>query len=144
MSHHCSPTHHGPSHSQPETPDPSHDYSTHLKNLILLCTPSKSGQELTDVHLFLKLTTQLAACIDDQGRTVQHLKHRLVDTENENNNPSKRSCCSRNHQTEGVGEESWDFTPKELEGWARHTGHKFVILCGLWFCLDDDDYAPFF
>ncbi|KAJ6548778.1 hypothetical protein B0H19DRAFT_1162016 [Mycena capillaripes] len=112
--------------------------SAHLKSLILLCTPSKSGRELAD------LRAQLAACIDDQGRTVQHLKHRLVEAENEKNNPSKRSRRSRNHRTEGVEEESRDFTPKELEGRARRTGRKFVILCGLWLCLDDDDYEAFF
>ncbi|KAJ7816412.1 hypothetical protein B0H14DRAFT_2602674 [Mycena olivaceomarginata] len=133
-----SPQSNSPSHSQPGTPDPSRDYSAHLKNLILLCTPSKSGRELANVR------ARLTACIDDQRRTVQHLKHRLVDAENENNNPRKRSRRSRNHRTEGIEEESRDFTPKELKGRVRRTGRKFVILCGLWLCLDDDDYEAFF
>ncbi|KAJ7821300.1 hypothetical protein B0H14DRAFT_2599293 [Mycena olivaceomarginata] len=65
-----------PHNSRTSPPDPFHysDKSAHLKHLILLCTPNKSGQEL--------IRADLAACVDDQGQAIQHLKHRLVDLEN--------------------------------------------------------------
>ncbi|KAF8194045.1 hypothetical protein K438DRAFT_1969341 [Mycena galopus ATCC 62051] len=77
-------------------------------------------------------------------RVVQRLKHRLIDVENEASNPNKRSRRSRNHQTEGIEEQTVELTATELETRARQTGRKFVILCGLWLCLADDDYEVFF
>ncbi|KAJ7794032.1 hypothetical protein B0H14DRAFT_3497423 [Mycena olivaceomarginata] len=128
-----------PPNSRTSTPDPSHysDKSAHLKDLILLCTPNKSGQELANIR------ADLAACVDDQGQAIQHLKHRLVDLENGIEAPRK-SSRSRNHRTEGIEEESADFTSQELEQRARRAGRKFVILRGLWLCLTDDDFEAFF
>ncbi|KAF7371461.1 hypothetical protein MVEN_00000400 [Mycena venus] len=136
LSHSRSP---GPdSPSPPGTPDTSCDHIAHLKSLILLCAPRKSGRELAE------LRAKLSASVDDEGRVVQHLKHRLIDVENEASNPNKRSRRSRNHRTEGIEEQTVELTATELETRARQTGRKFVILCGLWLCLADDDYDAFF
>ncbi|KAJ7801926.1 hypothetical protein B0H14DRAFT_2614863 [Mycena olivaceomarginata] len=134
---------HSGSPSPPGTPDTSCDHSAHLKSLILLCTPRKSGRELAD------LRAKLSASVDDEGRVVQHLKHRLIDVENEASNPKKRSRRSRNHRTEEIEEQAVllaavELTATELEARTRQTGRKFVILCGFWLCLADDDYEAFF
>ncbi|KAJ7826385.1 hypothetical protein B0H14DRAFT_2817401 [Mycena olivaceomarginata] len=125
---------HSRSPSPPGTHDTSCDHIAHLKSLILLCTPRKSDRELAE----------LSASVDDEGRVVRHLKHCLIDVENEASNPKKRSRRSRNHRTEGIEEQAVELTATELEARARQTGRKFVILCGLWLCLADDDYEAFF
>lgn len=88
--------------------------------------------------LILQLRADLSACVDDQGQAIQHFKHRLIDLENEGNLPRK---CSRshNHRTEGIEDESEDFSPRELEERARRAGRKFVIMDRLWLCLTDED-----
>ncbi|KAJ7238359.1 hypothetical protein C8J57DRAFT_1727615 [Mycena rebaudengoi] len=59
-----SQSHSSQSSSRDCTPDPNHDYTATQKELILLCTPSKSDNELA------QLRSRLAASVDDHGRVV--------------------------------------------------------------------------
>ncbi|KAF7345919.1 hypothetical protein MVEN_01614200 [Mycena venus] len=128
-----------PCQSQPGTPtgSTSDDHAAQLKELLLMLTPSKSGQEMSD------LRAQLAAGLDDQARVQQQCKRRLVDTENEANNPHKRACRSRNHRTEDEVVDS-SCNPKRLEERVRRYGRKFVMLCGPWLALGNGDLEAFF
>ncbi|KAJ6578085.1 hypothetical protein B0H19DRAFT_575320 [Mycena capillaripes] len=139
--------------SPPGTPDTSCDHIAYLKNLILLCTSSKSGRELAEVRNHSLLAESLliacsfvrnSASVDDEGRVVQHLEHRLIDVENEASRPNKRSRRSRDRRTEGIEEQTIELTATELETRVQQTGRKFVILCRLWLCLADNDYEAFF
>ncbi|KAJ7223708.1 hypothetical protein C8J57DRAFT_1591521 [Mycena rebaudengoi] len=124
-----SQSHSSQSSSRDCTPDPNHDYTATQKELILLCTPSKSGNELA------QLRSRLAASVDDHGRVVTRLKRRLDDLENQSNNPRKRGRRARNHRAKD------DDIPSERR--VRQTGRKFVLICGLWLRLDDDDAESF-
>ncbi|KAJ7262853.1 hypothetical protein C8J57DRAFT_1719109 [Mycena rebaudengoi] len=122
-------SHSSQSSSRDCTPDPNHDYTATQKELILLCMPSKSGNELA------QLRSHLAASVDDHSHVVTHLKRRLDDLENQSNNPRKRGRRARNHRTND------DDIPSER--CVRQTGRKFVLICGLWLRLDDDDAESF-
>ncbi|KAJ7276576.1 hypothetical protein C8J57DRAFT_1504410 [Mycena rebaudengoi] len=103
-----SQSHSSQSSSRDCTPDPNHDYTATQKALILLCTPSKSGNELA------QLRSRLAAS---------------------SNNPRKRGRRARNHRAKD------DEIPSERR--VRQTGRKFILICGLWLRLDDDDAESF-
>ncbi|KAJ7215378.1 hypothetical protein GGX14DRAFT_562594 [Mycena pura] len=123
--------------SPPGTPNLDLDFSQ-VKDLLLQCTPRKSGQELAD------LRAELAARIDDSARVLTHCKRRLVDLENEADDPRKRARRGRNHRTDGVEVTSPHFMAQELEERARRYGRKFVIVCCLWLALGTDDVEAFF
>ncbi|KAJ7289747.1 hypothetical protein C8J57DRAFT_1628896 [Mycena rebaudengoi] len=111
-----SQSHSSQSSSRDCTPDPNHDYTATQKELIPLCTPSKSGNELA------QLRSRLAASVDDHGRVVTRLKSRLDDLENQSNNPRKRGRRARNHRAKD------DDIPSE-----RRSFLKAAL---------DDDYDP--
>ncbi|KAJ7278288.1 hypothetical protein C8J57DRAFT_1576720 [Mycena rebaudengoi] len=111
-----SQSHSSQSSSRDCTPDPNHDYTATQKELILLCTPSKSGNELA------QLRSRLATSVDDHGRVVTRLKCRLDDLENQFNNPRKRGRRARNHRAKD------DDIPSE-----RRSFLKAAL---------DDDYDP--
>ncbi|KAJ7215880.1 hypothetical protein GGX14DRAFT_391560 [Mycena pura] len=81
--------------SPPGTPNLDLDFSQ-VKDLLLQCPPRKSGQELTD------LRAELAACTNNFACVLTHCKWRLVDLENEADDPRKRARRGRNHRTDGV------------------------------------------
>ncbi|KAF7296198.1 hypothetical protein HMN09_01088500 [Mycena chlorophos] len=84
------------------------DYGSQLKDLLSV------NLEMS-VQEFGKLRQQLLALVSQHDEVVTGLKRRLVDVENEANDPTKRVRRSRNHRTEGVEEPTSDFTAKELE-----------------------------
>nr|GAT48040.1 predicted protein [Mycena chlorophos] len=131
------------------TPDLDADYGAQMKDLLLSISPEMSVQQLGETR------QKILALVSDHDETVTGLKRRLVDAENEANNPSKRARRSRNHRTEGMEEPAGDFTPEELESRARALGRKMVILCALWLAVGeggdtvsflntdiDDEYDP--
>ncbi|KAJ7274739.1 hypothetical protein C8J57DRAFT_1312634 [Mycena rebaudengoi] len=100
---------HSQSSSRQQTPDPDQDFTATQKQLILLCTPRKSGNELAQVcssafHFGWSDSTQLrarlCASVDDHDRAVTNLKRRLEDAENQSNNPRKRGRRARNHRAQ--------------------------------------------
>ncbi|KAJ7292181.1 hypothetical protein C8J57DRAFT_1589382 [Mycena rebaudengoi] len=120
---------HSQSFSRQQTPDPDQDFTATQKQLILLCTPRKSGNELA------QLRARLCASVDDHDRAVTNLKRRLEDAENQSNNPRKRGRRARNHRAQD------DEVSSEIR--VRQTGCKFVLICGLWLRLDDADLEAF-
>jgi hypothetical protein len=135
---------HSQSSSRQQTPDPDQDFTATQKQLILLCTPRKSGNELAQVcssafHFGWSDSTQLrarlCASVDDHDRAVTNLKRRLEDAENQSNNPRKRGRRARNHRAQD------DEVSSEIR--VRQTGRKFVLICGLWLRLDDADLEAF-
>ncbi|KAJ7272162.1 hypothetical protein C8J57DRAFT_1715666 [Mycena rebaudengoi] len=122
--------------SRQGTPNLDRDYSTQLKDL-LQCTPNKSGHELGE------LRAQIAAGIDDYARAYTHCKRRIVDLEDNPDEPRRRARRGRNHHTDGVEIES-PLMAKEFEERARRYGCRFVVLCGLWFTLGGGDIETFF
>ncbi|KAF7319605.1 hypothetical protein HMN09_00300900 [Mycena chlorophos] len=111
------------------TPDLDADYGAQMKDLLLSISPEMSVQQLGETR------QKILALVSDHDETVTGLKRRLVDVENEANNPSKRTRRSRNHRTEGMEEPAGDFTPEELE--SAGPGRKMVILCALWLAVGE-------
>ncbi|KAJ7263887.1 hypothetical protein C8J57DRAFT_1333101 [Mycena rebaudengoi] len=123
--------------SRTSTPPPDNNTDV-LRELANQLTPSQSQGFLRG------LRHRILDGISDQDEVVNGLKRRAVDAENEVQNPTKRTRTSRNHRTDGAQDLPTGCTGPELAARIRRYGRKFVILCGIWLALGEDDVQAFF